>query len=150
VFSTAYRAANREKCNALTTAWIKANPERHKASIAAWRASNPEKYKTLIAAWYKANPEARRIYSHNRRARKRTNGGKLSKGLAARLFKLQKGKCPCCSKPLGDDFHMDHKMPLALGGANEDWNIQLLCAPCNLSKGKKHPIDFMQSKGFLI
>lgn len=35
-------------------------------------------------------------------------------------------------------------------GSNTDDNIQLLCKTCNLSKGAKHPIDFMQSKGFLL
>ena len=41
-------------------------------------------------------------------------------------------------------------MPLALGGKHEDENLQLLCATCNLSKGAKHPIAFMQSKGRLL
>lgn len=41
-------------------------------------------------------------------------------------------------------------MPLALGGANEDWNIQLLRQRCNNQKKAKHPVDFMQSKGYLL
>jgi len=41
-------------------------------------------------------------------------------------------------------------MPLALGGKNEDWNIQLLRAECNSRKGAKHPIVYMQEKGFLL
>jgi 5-methylcytosine-specific restriction endonuclease McrA len=93
---------------------------------------------------------ADRIYRQNRRTRKLGNGGKLSKGLADKLFKLQKGRCACCRELLGLDYHLDHKMPLALDGKNIDDNIQLLCPFCNLSKGSKHPIDFMQSKGFLL
>ena len=87
---------------------------------------------------------------HNRRARVRETGGKLSSDLADKLFKLQKGKCPCCAQPLGDDYHLDHKMPIALGGSNTDGNMQLLRAVCNLQKAKKHPIDFMQIRGFLL
>lgn len=86
----------------------------------------------------------------NKRAKIRENGGRLSPGLAKTLFSLQKGKCACCGLPLGNDFHLDHIIPSALGGANEDWNIQLLRRKCNMSKGAKHPLVFMQGKGFLL
>ena len=70
--------------------------------------------------------------------------------IVEKLLKLQKGKCPCCSLPLGDDFHLDHKMPLALGGDHVDDNMQLLKARCNMQKRASNPIDFMQSRGFLL
>lgn len=95
------------------------------------------------------NPEIIRICAHNYRAKKRNNGGKLSKGLAIKLFKLQQGKCAICCNPL-DKYHMDHIMPIALGGVNSDNNIQLLCPKCNRQKWDIHPIDFMQSKGYLL
>jgi 5-methylcytosine-specific restriction endonuclease McrA len=100
--------------------------------------------------WWDNHPDARRIYNHNRRAKEKENGGKLSRGLAEKLFKLQRGKCPCCKLPLGEDCHLDHKMPVALGGANEDSNMQLLRAECNFKKNAKDPIKYMQSKGFLL
>ena len=46
--------------------------------------------------------------------------------------------------------HLDHIMPLALGGSNTDDNIQLLRARCNLQKRAKHPVDFMRERGYLI
>ena len=79
------------------------------------------------------------------------SGGRLSKGLAAKLFAMQRGRCACgCKQPLGDDYHLDHRMPLVLGGANTDDNMQLLRKICNLQKHAKHPIDFMRQRGFLI
>jgi 5-methylcytosine-specific restriction endonuclease McrA len=78
------------------------------------------------------------------------SGGKLSPDLAERLYELQGGKCACCGKPLGEKYHLDHIMPLALGGANTDDNMQLLTARCNIQKSAKHPIDFMQERGFLL
>lgn len=90
------------------------------------------------------------MYEHKRRAQALASGGVLSVGLSAKLFKLQKGMCPCCKQPLGDDYHMDHKMPLALGGSNTDNNMQLLRKKCNQQKNAKHPVDFMQSRGFLL
>lgn len=56
----------------------------------------------------------------------------------------------CCGLPLGDNYHIDHIMPLALGGSNTDDNIQLLRQRCNNQKCAKHPVDFMQSRGFLL
>jgi hypothetical protein len=148
--TAAWVKANPERSRAATIAWAKANPERYRATTDAWQKANPERKKAITAAWGKANPETLRIYCNNYRAKKLANGGKLSKGLSAKLFKLQQGKCPCCSQPLGDDYHMDHITPLKKGGANEDWNIQLLRQQCNNQKHAKDPIDFMQSRGFLI
>jgi len=34
-------------------------------------------------------------------------------------------------------LHIDHKVALARGGTNEISNLQVLCAECNLKKGKK-------------
>lgn len=102
------------------------------------------------AAWYAGNPDAPLI-NQNRRARGIKSVGMLSKGLADKLFALQRGKCACgCKQPLGDDYHLDHIIPLALGGANTDDNIQLLRPLCNHQKNAKHPIDFMQSRGYLL
>ena len=129
-----YRAKNRSEVN---------------RRVREWRAKNPSMAKAAVAAWVAANPETMRVIRQNRRARKA--GGKLSKNLSIKLFALQRGKCACgCGKPLGDDFHLDHRMPLALGGTNTDDNMQLLTATCNLQKGAKHPVDFMQQRGFLL
>lgn len=35
-------------------------------------------------------------------------------------------------------------------GTNTDDNIQLLRKLCNLQKSAKHPVDFMQQRGFLL
>lgn len=151
--SDKWRIENPEKAKAAYKARIKANPpdkKQLKKYNAARYVANKERINAIAAMWAKAHPEAKRISSQNQRARKRANGGKLSKGLTEKLFKLQRGKCTCCGKPLGDDYHLDHRMPLVLGGANEDWNMQLLTSTCNQQKYTKHPIDFMQERGFLL
>lgn len=146
--------ANPEKVKAAaktaTAAWRAANADRVKARAAAWWAANPERNAANAAAWQAANPEAKRIINQNRRAKGRAAGGKLSRGLSKKLLKLQRGKCACCGLPLGDNYHIDHIMPLALGGSNADENIQLLAARCNMQKSAKHPVDFMQERGFLL
>lgn len=113
-----------------------------------WAAKNPERMRARLVKWRKNNPDAAKVIYHNRREKEKT--GKLSRDIAEKLLALQKGKCACCQLPLGDDYHLDHVMPLALGGTNTDDNVQLLRAKCNLQKNKKHPIDFMQERGFLL
>ncbi|MFZ2541533.1 MAG: HNH endonuclease signature motif containing protein [Gallionella sp.] len=125
------------------------NMEKEKRRGAKYRAANHEKTKARTKKYAKENPEVRRLYKHQRRVKERANCGKLSRGIAAKLFKLQRGKCACCKKQL-KEYHLDHRMPLALEGPNTDDNIQLLCPPCNRQKCAKHPIDFMRSKGYLL
>lgn len=149
-YGAKYRSANKEKLQAYHAVWAAANSIKRKAYSAALRAANPERQRVVSAAWRAANPEAGRIREQNRRARKRINGGVLSRNLAVNLFKLQKGMCPCCQQPLGADYHMDHITPIAKGGSNTDDNVQLLRKICNLQKSVSHPIDFMQSRGFLL
>lgn len=135
IYSARYRDKNYEKCLQMTQAWKDANPERRAATKAAWQRANPLKH---------------RAHQHNRRARKKEVGGTLSPDLAQRLYMRQRGKCACCGKRLGDQYEMDHIIPLALGGPNTDDNIQLLRIRCNRQKGAKHPVEFMQSRGRLI
>jgi 5-methylcytosine-specific restriction endonuclease McrA len=48
----------------------------------------------------------------------------------------QDGNCPRCNLPmLRRDTVGDHKLPLALGGAHNRWNIQAMHSKCNASKG---------------
>lgn len=171
---------NPERAKAIHALWYAANKEQHNVKAAEWRRINAEKIKERFAEWAKVNrekinasntayagrnvdklkaknkvhrqenPDLYRIYRQNRRSRKMASGGVLSSGLADKLFALQKGQCACCGQPLGNDYHLDHIMPLALGGPNTDKNMQLLRAKCNQKKGSKHPIDFMQSRGFLL
>jgi len=163
--NAAYRAANPEKAKANSAAWRAANPEKAKSYSAARYADNPEKVKSYsaayraanqgkvkanIAAWYAANPEARRIHNNNRRARERNAEGTHTASDIASLMALQKGKCACCRASIKDGYHVDHIMPLSLEGSNDRHNLQLLCPTCNLQKHASHPIDFMQSRGFLL
>ena len=146
----AWSAANREKTRARMKAWRAANKDKVSAQNSSWAAANKDKKNACLVRWRLANPELTRLHKQNRRSREMA-GGKLSKDIVSKLIRIQRGKCACgCKQHLGDDYHLDHIMPLALGGTNTDDNMQLLTATCNMQKGKKHPVDFMQERGFLI
>ena len=149
-YNAKYRLENLERIKENRKEHREKNIDEIKKYAAAYRAANRAIRQEKNAEWVQKNYRQKLQINHNYRARVKGAGGKLSKGLSEKLFKLQKGKCPCCGLPLGTDYHLDHKMPLALGGPNTDDNIQLLRASCNSSKHDRHPIDYMQSKGFLL
>lgn len=145
-----YYADNKERILDQQKQWRLRNPGVVAENVSAWASRNIEKVREIKRAYAKRNRDAKRISVQNRRAKKRENGGTLSKGLAKRLHLLQRGKCPCCGEPLGDDYHLDHIVPIHLGGPNVDSNIQLLRSVCNLRKRALDPIQYMQKKGFLL
>jgi hypothetical protein len=149
-YQAKWRLENAEKLKKDKATWIAVNAEKIKKRRAEKYASNAEEMREKKRKHYAENPELYKINAHNRRVKIIETGEKLSRGLSRKLFKLQRGKCACCKEPLGDDYHMDHITPLALGGTNTDDNIQLLRAICNRKKGAKDPIEFMQSRGFLL
>jgi 5-methylcytosine-specific restriction endonuclease McrA len=56
----------------------------------------------------------------------------------ARLARRDGGYiCFYCKKPLGIDFHIDHKVPIAKGGRHTLENFVLACMPCNQEKHAK-------------
>lgn len=100
-----------------------------------------------IRKYRAAHPEKVREWNQTRNGRKI---GRLPRGTIPGLFAKQKGRCAVCRARLVKSYHVDHIMPLARGGAHETANIQLLCAHCNCTKNAKHPLDFMQERGFLL
>lgn len=161
--TAAYRTANLERAQAATKKWKELNKNHlseyrriyyknnHSTEInytREYRKNNPEIVRNLLLAWKSRNPNNCRIYAQNRRTL--TSKGQLSENITEKLMKLQKGKCACCGKPLNERYDLDHIIPLSKGGLHIDSNIQLLSRTCNRQKHNKDPIEFMQSRGFLL
>lgn len=85
-----------------------------------------------------------------RRAFKKNAGGSFTEDQIIELHIKQRGCCANCKVKLGDKFHRDHKIALSLGGTNDITNIELLCAPCNLSKHAKDSIIWANENGRLL
>ena len=116
-----------------------------------WQQKNAERLKVLAKEKYEKNKEDYFCYAHNRRARKKSNGGTHTAKQAENILKQQNHMCINCKTKLDKtNKHKDHIVPLALGGTNDITNIQWLCAKCNLSKGAKDPIEWAQKMGRLI
>lgn len=143
----------RHTARAAAKAWRAANPDKAAALRARYREKHREKLRQKNADYRKANPTdplVRRVREARRRARKQQNGGSYTKADVMVLFQRQRGRCAYCRGCIKKKFHVDHIIPLALGGSNGPENIQLLCPPCNHKKHTKHPIDFARSLGLLL
>lgn len=113
-------------------------PDQHQKKLernAAYRAANLERMRAIRAAWKKRNREKERVYSARRREGWITRT--IRSALVEELLMEQSGLCRWCSHALGDDFHLDHVVPLSRGGTNDPSNLVLACPPCNTSKGAK-------------
>ncbi len=126
------------------------NKEKKKISSERWRRENREYAAKLSAEWFATHPGKRIEYKKNRRARKSGAEGKFTCEDISRIRKSQKDKCACCGIKMNGKGSVDHIVALSKGGTNWPSNIQLLCGPCNSSKHARDPIEFMQSRGFLL
>lgn len=159
--------AKREKKLATSRAWKDANPEKVKeytkkrwedpkvrAYQSAFIAANRELYRSYywvenlseerlekMRARKRASP-TRNIRATNRRALSIGADGFHCRSDIDLIFEEQGGKCPGCLKTLQKGYHVDHVMPLMLGGSNWPSNLQILCKKCNCRKWAKHPLDW--------
>lgn len=126
------------QCKACQAEYYEANRERRRQYYEA----NRERKLESVRQWAKENPDKVRAKNALRRARKRQ--------AATEPFTVEDqvriwGENPVCvycqERPAE---HLDHFVPLALGGehslTNATWPA---CAPCNLSKQDKHPWEWM-------
>lgn len=150
----AYKAANTNKVSACAANHYAANKEKYAARSAEYRLKNSLKLAEYDAARYKANPEKYAAYRRTRRARVRKAEGKHTAADIRSIFDNQRGLCANCKATLiksgAKKYHVDHIMPLALGGSNWASNLQCLCPACNLSKGAKHPVEWAKKQGKLL
>ena len=128
---------NRETSRVIKDKWRKANPDKQLAATKRWNDENRGRFVATKKKWREDNKEVLRIHCINRR--RKLAGGSLSKDIVQTLMVKQNGICTCCLKPLGDDYHIDHIIPVAKGGPNTDDNVQLLHSRCNIIKNDKWP-----------
>ena len=141
-----WAAAHRDLVNANSRAWNSKNGEKKRALNTVYRQVKQKEINEKRKRQRAADPSLERIKAAKRRALKKQNGGKLSTNIVQLLLQKQNGLCACCATPMNGQFHLDHIMPLSLGGANSDDNVQLLLPKCNLQKYNLHPEKFLERK----
>ncbi len=167
--SRLYRLNNKEKISASRKAryaenpapqkayarnWANENRDRRAATSRVWREENKEYVTAKMKDWYSANIEMVLASNRKRRAISRNAEGSHTAADVRGILEKQSGLCANCKTKLFKSgvkkYHVDHIMPLALGGSNWPTNLQCLCPSCNLSKGAKHPGDWAKQQGRLL
>lgn len=163
-----YRAENADKVKAYNREYHKRyrklNSDKIRAASSKYRALNQAKILDYQRQYYQNNkkkiharrhrrydieavyyPEKFKIQDLKRRNRKQSNGGMPPSGKQlACLVQLYRNTCAYCNtNPYG---HIDHIVPVALGGSNDIENLVPACASCNLSKNAKPIEQFLDEK----
>lgn len=152
-----YYAANRDRVSEAGARYYAAHFEQVGAAVKRWRQANPEKVREMNRRC-KARPDRPCSWigceqfaavgkpfcrqHHNEDQRRRHARQQAAR--ACRLYEIQHGVCPDsshggCGQPLWQPAgnHIDHLIPLARNGPDEDWNLQLMHRDCNLGKSTK-------------
>lgn len=154
-----YYARNRELIKARTRAWTAAQPERKRTTDAAWYVRNRERkaeydrqYRAenaaRIAARNAAKVDQRRSYTQARRARK--HAATVERFTDFEIYARDDFKCYLCGRvvypalPLFDPLKatLEHRVPLARGGAHSRENCATACWECNARKGTQTDDEF--------
>ncbi len=128
---------------------IKESQQKHdkkpESKIRFRKYAQSEKGRAYKNGWTQANIDKVRkqavIQSSARRARLEKNGVYLV--VQKDLRRLFSSDCVICHAP-GE--HLDHIIPVSRGGTHAIGNLQMLCAPCNLSKNNKTMIEYRAYK----
>jgi 5-methylcytosine-specific restriction endonuclease McrA len=131
-----YYAANVERITAVNERWAKANPEKKRTAAKRYMARADRTCMWPDCQEF-AHPGSPYCRPHKNEDQLRRHNRKLaSKTLS--LYQSQFGFCPDsahggCGQPLvtPEGNHIDHLIPRARGGPDEDWNLQLMHAVCN-------------------
>lgn len=141
--SAAYRATHRDEKSATDAAYYAAHSEKLRAYQAAYQAAHPEETAARHAAYHAAHPEEAAARSRSRKALVRNAAGTHTAADVRAQYDRQRGRCYWCGVKVAlRKKHVDHVMPIILGGSNGPENIVIACAHCNLSKKASHPMDF--------
>ena len=138
-----YNANHREEVAARNRHYREAHPEREAAYSRDYHAAHPEKAAESGRRWREANVERVAASKRNRRARKRATLGTHTAADILTQYERQRGRCYWCGvKVSWRKKHIDHVIPLILGGSNGPENLVISCPTCNLKKRAAHPMDF--------
>jgi hypothetical protein len=137
-YAKQYRKANPEKMQELAKAWAKANPEKirgymQKASK-AWHERNPD----YLSNFYKANKE-RYVAARARRRAAQDSATPawltaIDKAMIQEMYDVSEARYI----QTGIKHHVDHIVPINgknVAGMHVPWNLQVITAHENLSKG---------------
>jgi len=146
-----YYSTHAESVKNRVNLWISKNKDKHASYVQKWACENMERKKSNNSIWKKRRKDLVNASTQKRRATKKNQLGVVSNNIVVKMMRLQKFLCINCKIDLTQSgYHIDHIMPLSLGGIHADENLQLLCPTCNIKKHNKDPIAWANENGRLL
>ena len=143
-----WRATNPDSVRATKKRSDQAHPEAVRIRKRRYYVAHKEQHGAYQRQWRATHPDRVAASERNRKARIRESLGTHTAADIEAQYKRQHGLCfwravhADCRVQLGDDYHVDHVVPISLGGSNGPENLVLTCPKCNLVKNAQHPMDW--------
>ena len=139
-----YAAEHREQERIRAAQWRKYNPEKSRQGDRVQYLKDRNAVMEYNRKYREENPERVTIWRRNRRGRKRSGAGRITRRFVLSLFSSQNGKCIACHVDFAKTgYDIDHIIPLSKGGEHSEMNIQLLCPTCNKRKFNRTMEQFL-------
>jgi hypothetical protein len=154
-----WRDSNSEKSAESTRKWQSSHKEQYKETGKRWKADNrervnkrrreiyasdPERFRKTSLDWARRNPHKVIERKSLRRSRKiAAFVSPVTYQHFLLLMEAQNGCCRYCGIELDNKKHLDHRIPLARGGAHEPSNVCWSCPKCNQSKGARTEKEYI-------
>ena len=133
----AAKDGKQRRCKSCVSLHTKNNKESNRKKANKWLNQNKEKAK-VIAKKTKKKYRAKHTERENlrRAAKKRQTPdiSKLEKAMIRGLYLIRE----ILSNSCGEEYHVDHIVPICKGGAHVFDNLQIITAKENLKKGGRH------------
>jgi 5-methylcytosine-specific restriction endonuclease McrA len=122
----------RATCKVCHAEYRENNKERDVIRVAKWQKNNREKYMVYNAKWQRDNSDKCNAYKAKRRAKKLNQTPDLTQEEKHQIELIYKK-----SQELGQDWQVDHIIPLSKGGLHHPDNLQVVTKRYNLEKRAK-------------
>lgn len=130
-----------KKCmNSVNTDWQKRNKEKAKQYTDTWRKENDNHVKLVAKEWRQNNKGCVASHSAKRRNSKFLRTPSWLSLEQLKSIQLEYELAAWCSDVTGTLYHVDHIIPLRgklVSGLHVPWNLQVIQAIDNLSKGNR-------------
>jgi hypothetical protein len=135
-----YYSKNASIANKASRRWNEENSEKNKEAKRLWYLKNSDRQRALHRKWSRENPDQVSANSADRRAAKAARTPPWLTSRQCTEIQSYYALAAARSKELGRKMHVDHIVPLKgklVSGLHVPWNLQVIPAEENLSKGNR-------------
>jgi 5-methylcytosine-specific restriction endonuclease McrA len=122
------------------------DPEKHKTALSRSFQKHKTKRMAENKEWKRKHKEAVKLYMRAIKVMRRAAEGRFGESDIIRMLAEQNNLCVGCSVDISTGYHVDHIKSLRKGGTHWPSNLQLMCGPCNRSKGTKTMAEWIAWK----